>query len=201
MLAIVPECPNNCSSIAPCVERVCACPDGFVGSVRLYCNNSVVSIGMGGCPAHCTASGIEGATYGGMLHQEIADLVCPEFGALNVRCYDGEVNVLSGACIYGCAAGAILDERNSSIEFIAMEHDGNTTGVCSGDSTGFIRVKCNDTHVYADPLPGEKCFRHCLPKTISTLDGSQVQTPYIYHGQMASIDCPAGKPGIIMVQC
>jgi len=177
------------------------CPDGFVGSVRLYCNNSVVSIGMGGCPAHCTASGIDGATYGGMLHEEIADLVCPEFGALNVRCYDGEVNIISGACIYGCAAGAILDERNSSIEFIAMEHDGNATGVCSGDSTGFIRVKCNDTHVYADPLPGEKCFRHCLPKTVTTLDGSQVQTPYIYHGQMASIDCPAGKPGIIMVQC
>ena len=31
MLAIVPDCPNNCSSIAPCVERVCACPDGFAG--------------------------------------------------------------------------------------------------------------------------------------------------------------------------
>ena len=31
MLAVTPECPSNCSSIAECVDGVCNCPAGFFG--------------------------------------------------------------------------------------------------------------------------------------------------------------------------
>ena len=50
LLPIVPDCPNNCSSIASCVERVCACPEGYMGE---DCSIARVQ-----CPFNCYGHGL-----------------------------------------------------------------------------------------------------------------------------------------------
>lgn len=66
LLAIVPDCPNNCSSIAACVNRVCDCPEGFAGddcSVDMAsnrclhdCHGNGLCIG-GSCACHAGFTG------------------------------------------------------------------------------------------------------------------------------------------------
>jgi hypothetical protein len=64
LLAIVPDCPNNCSSIASCVERVCACPEGYMGEdcsvARTRCDDDCSGHGLciaGLCSCHAGFTG------------------------------------------------------------------------------------------------------------------------------------------------
>lgn len=183
-------------AVSPSME----CPEGYVGSVRLKCEMGVVSIGEGGCPAHCLAGAIQGARYKYMLHTENASLVCPVAGTLSVRCFDGVVTILGGKCFNGCPAGRLIDENKSSIEYGALEHLGNTTGTCAGNSTGYVQVNCTDTVMMLDPLPGQRCFKHCVAGTLNTSAGTKISTPAMQNGQRLPIKCP-GTAGSVTVRC
>ena len=50
MLAIIPECPNNCSSLAACVLGACACPEGYGGDD--------CSVGLTACENNCNHRGL-----------------------------------------------------------------------------------------------------------------------------------------------
>jgi len=177
------------------------CPEGYVGSVRLLCTHGVVSVGEGGCPAHCASGIIQGANYKYMLHTENASLVCPIAGSIDVGCLDGTVSVFRGACYTGCGAGSMFDVNGSLIEYPGIDHLGVVTGTCAGSSTGFVQVNCSDGEAMLDPLLGQRCVKHCQGGNLTTSDGTRIASGDLMHGQQNPIKCPGGKIGSVTVRC
>lgn len=72
------------------------CPPRHIGSVRLGCNDSEVSLAVGSCLRHCDAGHAERVAHGAMSHAESANLTCPTGEGFAIRCEDGSVVVLAG---------------------------------------------------------------------------------------------------------
>eukprot|EP00439_Symbiodinium_sp_Y106_P087115 s121_g40.t1 len=181
------------------VSREMKCPTGYVGSVRLLCTDSVVSVASGQCLAHCGAGIAQGAEYFSLEHEDFVSIVCPEVGEIKVRCFDGEVEVVEGQCLYGCAAGTVLDPNGVDLRYPAFPHGTRINGTCSGLGVGTVELHCNNTVV---SLAGEgTCQRHCPPQFTESRDGSNVSVPYIEHLQQASVQCPNGQAGVLAVRC
>mmetsp|Transcript_15551 Transcript_15551/g.36800 ORF Transcript_15551/g.36800 Transcript_15551/m.36800 type:complete len:1335 (+) Transcript_15551:72-4076(+) len=181
------------------VSREMKCPTGYVGSVRLLCTDSVVSVASGQCLAHCGAGVAQGAEYFGLEHEDFVSIVCPEVGEIKVRCFDGEVEVVEGQCLYGCAAGTVVDANGVDLRYPAFPHGTRINGTCSGLGVGTVELHCNNTVV---ALAGEgTCQRHCPPQFTESRDGSNVSVPYIEHLQQASVQCPNGQAGVLAVRC
>jgi hypothetical protein len=177
-----------------------ACPPGYVGSVRLQCLDGEVEVAEGACPAHCPSGAVQGAAFNDMQHLEETSITCPEAGLLNVRCEDRIVTVTGGQCLYGCPAGQI-EVNGTSVGYLEAAHNTSQSGTCTGNSVGSVRVKCFDTNVSLDPLPGERCFDGCSQRMTSTRDGTWFTTPLIGHDQRANVQCPGGKLGVIELHC
>lgn len=181
------------------VSREMKCPTGYLGSVRLLCTDSVVSVASGQCLAHCGAGVAQGAEYFGLEHEDFVSIVCPEVGEIKVRCFDGEVEVVEGQCLYGCAAGTVVDANGVDLRYPAFPHGTRINGTCSGLGVGTVELHCNNTVV---ALAGEgTCQRHCPPQFTESRDGSNVSVPYIEHLQQASVQCPNGQAGVLAVRC
>lgn len=177
------------------------CPEGFVGSVRLGCDNGDVAIAEGGCPAHCGSGIVDGAKYSGMLHLTNVSLVCPIAGTIYVGCEDGYVTVYEGNCLGGCEAGTLTDPMGAVIAYTEIDHLGNVTGTCTGDKSGYVQVNCSDGLAMLDPLPGQRCSSHCPDgANLTTSNFTVIFAPPADHGQTSQVKCPM-NPGTVTVRC
>lgn len=177
------------------------CTTGYDGTVRLGCNEGVMSLKEGGCNRTCPMSFIMTAPHGELGDAEEATIACPDMGTLDVRCDDGEVSVLSGHCINRCQPGTVTDDNGTVIQHGEIAHNETSSGACIGYTTGIVTLYCNDTVVSIQPRNDEKCFRHCRAGPVRTDDGTVIMAPETEHGNRNSAQCPGELVGIITVKC
>ncbi|CAJ1392478.1 unnamed protein product [Effrenium voratum] len=208
------ECPRNCLEGAMLVrsgvimphtsmehgevsnER--KCPVNFVGSIRLRCSDSVVSVASGQCYEHCGYGQVQGAEYRNLEHEAYVSIMCPEVGQIKIKCLDGVTEVLEGECLYGCQKGTIPDPNGVPLQFPSFPHGTKINGTCSNLGVGQVELICNNTAV---SVVSGACLRHCPPQSTQSRDGSNISTPYIEHLQQDAVECPAPLPGTLALYC
>eukprot|EP00929_Paragymnodinium_shiwhaense_P022144 TRINITY_DN14233_c0_g5_i2.p1 TRINITY_DN14233_c0_g5~~TRINITY_DN14233_c0_g5_i2.p1 ORF type:complete len:1294 (-),score=168.87 TRINITY_DN14233_c0_g5_i2:359-4189(-) len=180
------------------------CPTrGYVGSIRMKCENGVVKHIDGECLAHCgEGKTTQGARYLGLAHGTNTSLQCPELGQVVASCNDGLVKEIGGTCIKPCPAGKLNDTNGTVVQYDSMEHLANTSGICSGFATGRVRVACNNTEVSIISSGADRCYRHCLGRNITFQQGRfKLYAPDTSHGQKSFVKCPKGEKGTIAFRC
>ncbi|CAE8647608.1 unnamed protein product [Polarella glacialis] len=176
------------------------CDDGYIGSIRLKCDDSTVSVASGVCFEHCGNGTTQGAPYINLRNDQMSQLICPEAGAVRVLCKDGVVEAIAGKCLSGCSAGVVSDVNSVPIQHAAMLHSGSQNGTCSDTGIGTVELSCNDTVVSVSSLAtatGQRCQRHCPPQTldIDPLQNITLETLSTFHQQRSQKE-PA--PQIVM---
>eukprot|EP00927_Polykrikos_kofoidii_P076828 TRINITY_DN73853_c0_g1_i1.p1 TRINITY_DN73853_c0_g1~~TRINITY_DN73853_c0_g1_i1.p1 ORF type:complete len:1353 (-),score=117.98 TRINITY_DN73853_c0_g1_i1:225-4283(-) len=188
--------------------RLCPQP-GFVGSVKLWCDNGQVSVKEGSCNRNCQGPGVvegEGAAYLNLAHGLNATLQCPESGTLDVLCNDGIVQVISGHCIRSCPPGQTTDARGILIRHDVIAHNSTTSGVCMGFSTGLKGfaplLYCRDGQVELITSDVSRCYKHCRSGVVNSTDGYLLRVnDDILHGQSVFSSCPNGVLGTLTIEC
>lgn len=139
-------------------------------------------------------------TVGTSVKNAETGVLIPGFaGSLKVQCVDGQVNLLSGACMMHCDKGFVIS-NNVLLNHTDMSHGETKTTYCPGKYTGALDVTCADGRIFHTG----SCGLNCEPFHILSNEAN-VSIPAILHSDDENawnvIDCPGDHLGNISVRC
>mmetsp|Transcript_50847 Transcript_50847/g.91400 ORF Transcript_50847/g.91400 Transcript_50847/m.91400 type:complete len:1384 (+) Transcript_50847:47-4198(+) len=192
------------------------CPPGTLGNMTISCRDGIATHVKGRCGTNCPAGSLKSGTasvrYGGMVHEAMGTLKCPDgwVGSVRVECVNALIFLRSGECNRHCDAGYInTTTSGSGVPAVSgwathnkLLHGAGTMAPCNssdGMLTGELMVFCKDGNVSAEYSQGY-CKRHCFEGTIG--EGTRnVEFGIIEHDGNVTLGCNEGFDGFFDLVC
>jgi len=173
-------------------EKTLQCEPGFVGDIRVRCNDSFVTILSGECMMDCVASSVDSngvnVPHGPMNHSGHAEVMCPwptYTGNLSLTCNDGAVGY-TGECGRNCGSGYV-ESKGAIVWYTFIQHLVQVNITCPYPWVGYLTLGCYDDD--ARWISGW-CGRVC-PSGSTVSNGASVYYPIMNHSQTKYFSCQA----------